>query len=627
MPAARQIDSGRHAMTRDHLKMLLAVATVAAIYLAWSAETGWIPHDEGTLGQAAERVLLGELPHLDFDDPYTGGLSFLHAAAFGVFGVRLTVLRWLLYASTLAFVVALYALASRAARPATAGAVTLLALAWGPPVYFAALPSWYNLFCATFGTVALCRHVETGRRRWLVAAGAAAGASVVIKSIGLFYLAAALLFLVYREQEASASEPATPRSIGLFSWLLLAGLGSFWLLLARLVLLRPSVAAIYHFVIPATVLVGFLAWNEIRRPRDGSVERCRRLAGSAGVLLAGAALPVGLFLVPYVAASAVDELLHGVFVRPLKRFDSVAVAMPEVATFAAALPLVALLVVPLLGRRVAFPAGGAKRVAALAALPAAALLAAGGETPIYRAVWHSVRPLGTVAVVLGVYLVARADLSARRRQRLFLLAASTAMVALVQFPNGFGIYFCYAAPLLIVTLLHVVAAQPRAPRRLLAIAVVFYLFFAAVWVHRGLKLTTGERYWPIEEDTRLDLDRGGLLTVPRLAAVYQRLVDVVQRHSPPGAYVYAAPDCPEVYFLSGRRNPTRTFFDLFDDDFDDPERRRKRLLATLEDRRIDVVVACTRASFSGGVDDRLAAELARRYPHREELPSFVVRWR
>ncbi|MEM7349697.1 MAG: hypothetical protein AAF657_02750, partial [Acidobacteriota bacterium] len=42
---------------------------VAVGYLATLADEGWIPHDEGMLGQCAERLLQGELPHRDFDEP------------------------------------------------------------------------------------------------------------------------------------------------------------------------------------------------------------------------------------------------------------------------------------------------------------------------------------------------------------------------------------------------------------------------------------------------------------------------------------------------------------------------------------------------------------------------------
>ena len=57
--------------------VFIAVMVLAAGYIGLFVTRGWIPHDEGLLGQSAERVLSGELPHRDFDDPYTGGGAYL----------------------------------------------------------------------------------------------------------------------------------------------------------------------------------------------------------------------------------------------------------------------------------------------------------------------------------------------------------------------------------------------------------------------------------------------------------------------------------------------------------------------------------------------------------------------
>ena len=59
------------------------------------------------------------------------------------------------------------------------------------------MPSWYNLFLATFGVVALLRFVDTERRRWLFVAGLMGGLSVLIKVIGLYFVGAAMLFVVF----------------------------------------------------------------------------------------------------------------------------------------------------------------------------------------------------------------------------------------------------------------------------------------------------------------------------------------------------------------------------------------------------------------------------------------------
>jgi hypothetical protein len=61
--------------------MLVAVWAISGLYVANGMLRGWVPHDEGRLGQSAERILVGELPHRDFDDPYTGGLSYLRVRA------------------------------------------------------------------------------------------------------------------------------------------------------------------------------------------------------------------------------------------------------------------------------------------------------------------------------------------------------------------------------------------------------------------------------------------------------------------------------------------------------------------------------------------------------------------
>ena len=76
-------------LTRQAALWLLLVWAASAVYIYPFVDRGWVPHDEGLIGQSAERVLSGQLPHRDFDETYTGGLSYLHAVAFKLAGVRL----------------------------------------------------------------------------------------------------------------------------------------------------------------------------------------------------------------------------------------------------------------------------------------------------------------------------------------------------------------------------------------------------------------------------------------------------------------------------------------------------------------------------------------------------------
>ncbi len=152
---------------------------------------------------------------------------------FRVFGLRLTSIRLALFLCFLAFVPAVFAIASRFGSPLLSGLITLLAVAWSLPNYFAGSVSWYNLFLATWGTLALLRHVETGRRRWLFVAGVLAGISCLFKVIGAYFVAAALLFLLYREQQLSVPPggPAGRRRPSAFLLFQAAGLSLFMALL------------------------------------------------------------------------------------------------------------------------------------------------------------------------------------------------------------------------------------------------------------------------------------------------------------------------------------------------------------------------------------------------------------
>ncbi len=161
--------------------LIAVVLVLSALYAAHGLKRGWVPADEGFLGQSAERVLHGELPHREYSEGYTGGLTFLNAAAFRLFGTNLASLRYMLFLFFLFWVPAFYYAATHFVSAPVAAALTVLAVAWSIPNYPAALPSWYNLFFATFGLAALLRYLETERRGWLFAAGLCGGISFLFK--------------------------------------------------------------------------------------------------------------------------------------------------------------------------------------------------------------------------------------------------------------------------------------------------------------------------------------------------------------------------------------------------------------------------------------------------------------
>jgi len=595
------------------------VLLVAGVYLSGFAYRGWIPADAGTLGQCAERVLRGEIPHRDFDDMYTGGLSYLHAAAFKVLGYRLSSIRTVFFVFVLAFVLAAYAIAARAAPPWIAALVVIACVGWSIPNYFAALPSWYNLFFATFGMLALLKYTDTQRRRWLFVAGICGGLAMLVKIVALYYVGATVFFLVYRAQLLARPEDPRPTLVRRGVMLAISGivsavwLGCVWMLVRR----HLDTMLVLQFLLPSVAVCAVLLGDAWRNGGGISKERFVELGRDLTLLSLGVLLPIACFLLPFASVGALDDLFRGVFVTPQLRLDHAASSLPPTWAMMLAVPVACLLALGLtrLGKRDGW--------LTLGVAPAlAVLLWLASNDMVNQAIFLSIRCAVPLVAVLAVWLLLSdaGPLSLTRRQELFLVTTMMAFNCLVQFPLSVPIYFCYIAPLVGLAVQFVLSSQPHAPRRMQLCFLAFCLVFAVGFLNR-------RTFFDDPRIDRLDppvntlaLDRAGLSVSLRDKMKYETLVRLVNRHSPPGSYIYATPDCPEVYFLSERKNPTRTLFDFFDAS----ERRTERRLELLARHNIRVVVINLRPGHSEKVDPQFVSAIAPDFPYATRIDNFVV---
>jgi hypothetical protein len=602
----------------------LAVWLLAAVYVGARLGHHWVPLDEGELGHAADRVLRGELPHRDFDDIWTGGLAEIHAALFRVVGASLLAMRLLLFAVFLAWVPAIFALARRVAPPTAAAVATALAVVWSLPNYVAAMPSWYVLFLATFGTLALCRFMETGARRWLIAAGAAGGAAITLKVIGLYFVAAAGLVLLYLEQESSGHpesaghpEPSASRGARVYSVLITGVLLAFVVGVDRLASQVPSIdgAPRLQFVLPAALVAICLLRREWqRRPTCGFGVRLRALATLAWPVFVGVAVPLAIFLVPYVRTHAVSALLTGVLVDPQRRFRYAAVAPPGFDTILPALAWLAILV-PLEIRRPRI--AGAVFTLLLVAL---LILAWWGGAP-YAAIWSAIGHAPWCIAAAGVLTVWRAGVEPRARAMLFLLVAVTAMCGLVRIPYAETAYTFYFAPLEILTVLAIVRLRPEGAGPFVAPVAAFLVVLGVGLVNPWRFTAEGDRLRPPLE-VPFAVARTGLTVPIRDAAAYETVVRLVATHVPAGAALYAGPDCPEIFFLTQRRNPTPTILDFLDD----PARHDAIVLGAIADPTVGGAVIYRTPHQSPPIDSVVARAVRTRFPDSAVAGPFTVRW-
>ncbi|MGD0841822.1 MAG: glycosyltransferase family 39 protein [Candidatus Acidiferrales bacterium] len=587
-----------------------------------------MPHDDGMLAQSAERALQGQLPHRDFDEVYTGGLSYLHAAAFKLFGTNLFSLREMLFIFFLLWVPALYFCASRFASPLAAGLATLVGVAWSVPVYPAAMPSWYCLFFATFGIAALFKYIEARATIWLFLAGLCGGLSFLVKSPGIYYIGVVLLFFLFCEQsqaraeneaEASASKP--PGKI--YPLFLRLSILAFVAALALLIHRLAGLTELYYFMLPGLALGLALLAREARPALRTDGTRFRNLFRMAIPFLAGAVLPVALFLIPYAATHSLGSFYRGVFVAPFMRISMAVFLPPALGDLIALVPSVGLLAFACFSKR-----GESPYVAAAAAAGLVTVLVAAPYHPIvYQFDWLSAGTMIPVIVVAGalVVLSGRAEwkLDELSRQRMFLILSAAALCSLIAFPYSSATYFCYVAPLVALAALAIVSARSPRPRLLPAMAAVFYAAFMMFMVTPGFALDSMSRWYvPPQLTVPLGLPRAGALRVkPFDAAVYNRVISLVEQKARNGA-VYAGPDSPEIYFLAGMQNPSRVIFD----GMEDYAHETSRVLAAIDSANPTVIVINRLPAVSTPFPVDLREALAARFPEKRDIGKFEVRW-
>jgi hypothetical protein len=600
--------------------ILVCVWVIALIYMGSYLKRGWVPHDEGLYGQSAERVLQGQLPHRDFDENYTGGLAFLNALACRILGLNLASIRIALFIVFSLWVPCLFYIASRFVSVPIAGLITLICVAWSVPNYSAAVPSWYNLFFATFGIAALFRHLDTGRRRWLVIAGLCAGCSILAKITGIYFVFAVILFLIFREQSLNSDPGNSKPSHGWFTYFLTAGLVIFVAALIRLIHNIPALSEQVYYTLPTAMLGALLLSREFTQSHASSRQRFAVLSSLFVPFAIGVALPILVFLTPYWITHSSASLFHALFTLSKRHIFFAATIPPDPQYMLAVAPIALVIVFSIFSHR-----QGKLVYAVILSIYLAIILLTSSRSPrIYGLGWSSMAyaiPLVTFAVVTFLILCRGVD-DSNTQCRLVLVAAVMTQISVVQFPFSASVYFCYVAPFVILTMTALLAMIQSLSRFVPGALLTFYLLFPV------LVITPGFNLGPIFHEKRINrmaltMPRGGGIRVtPADAHLYQELVYTIQSHAK-GRFIYAAPDCPEVYFLAGLNNPTRTFFD-FRDEFDG---RKQRILEALETHHVSVVAVNSDPEFSGTLDPDIIKALKLRYPNAQDLGKFQVRWR
>ena len=605
--------------SRADVLVLLVVFLLGLGYEWHFLFRGWVPWDEGALADSASRILEGQLPHRDFMEIYTGGLSYLHGFAFVLFGEELSSMRLILFAFFAVWIPVLYGIARRFAPAPVAGACVCASVVWSLPNYSASMPSWYNLFFATFSIAALFRYLDNRRTRWLVVAGLGCGLSILIKSTGIYVVAALSLVLLFDEQSRAKTSARAQRLFSGFVFAVASASVSFLVVILHR---RLGAAEAVNFLLPGSCIAAFLVWNEARMPCAPASARCRSFRPARRFAL-GVSLPLLLFMSPYIISGSFGAFVDGVIIQPAARLEFAALKPLTLSS----LPITLFVLAAFIGLGYAFARGTRSEQVATAALFVIWLSLT--KTSLgYQITWTAVRDASLLLVPLGTVLLAarirRGAFGAAENVRALTLLAVFAFATVIQFPWSGPTYFYYVAPLMFVAVLAVAhpTGEPTGAVFPPAALGVLFLFLAAFGVIRVNEVSKGGRE-SIGAGVPLGVPHSGSLRVsPTDNRLYRRVVARI-REANASSYIYAGPDAPEVYVLADRLNPTRAAYDFFERD---PAHDR-RLLRALDEHRVSLVALNLQPSFSPPLDSRLRVALAVRYPHHERIGRFELRWR
>jgi hypothetical protein len=599
--------------------LLVAGWALIAVVVGLRLNEGWMPHDDGSFAQSAQRVLNGELPHRDFAELYTGGMTFLNAGVFRVFGEDLFWLRIPAYLLFLASLPCFYYIARRFAPPAVAGLATVVGYSWGFPVYPAAVPSWYVLFFSIMGVAALLRFLDTQNDRWVVVAGLFGGLAIAFKITGVYYVLGAMLFLLFLDQLQNRGERRRFRLSDLFA----CAIVPFALIVAASVLRkRFGVSEVVTLLLPLVAVSWVVLATERTVAALPATTRLKRRAGQLGPFCLGVLVPVGLVSLPFVLTGSTGAFLNGVFVTPQTRTDFTYLSLPDPARLLYAIPIVVVLVLPLVVRRTwAYAAG-----ISAAALVAAFVGLAYDTIWAYRAAFEAGRQVAPLVVAIGTISILALPVSTRRRMLaapLFLTLCMVAYLGLVQYPFGAPVYYCYVAPLVVLAAVGVASYLDVEPRAAGIALLAAFAILGITIMDRGPLSTLGLYPTHAGGTAILDPRRASIRIPADERATYTRVVELLREHDS-GPYTFAGPDAPEVYFLSDRENPTRALFDFLDDT---DSARGAKLVDTLVSHHVTAIAINFDPGFSSPLDAGTLRSLRAIYPQHEPVGRFDVRWK
>jgi hypothetical protein len=490
--------------------LFIATAVFSAAVLWHFHDQFWWPPDEGAYVHVADRILAGDVLNRDVQDVHPGYVNFANALALWAFGPELRSLRYPLVAMALVQACLIFLLLlPRGAALATVGGIAMATLS--TVQFLNPTAHWYCLFLVVL-IIAALRWVPATFGLRLEMIGFLVMLLALFRQLtGVFLAMGALTWLLAAPHgEARAGTHRLGRSL-----IVLMAFGLSGYLWSKASLVAGALFGIWPF--------GLLWWAfRTTRLSDRAVLNLVGRLGAGGLAAALPLIGYHLWHSP-LPIWIEDTVLAAISLTELDFFDKPSFAL---------LPLLAL----------------------------ARLLSLGSPSDLANGLFWLLLPL--VPIVLGVLVLRSVARSKPSGQNLHPLPLLAVFYGLVSAHYEIPIYLFYTVGIGLAGILWL-AADFDPPTRWATAAGAALLTFIGLFYHAGQPLSRGIA-GTIAGTTVAVLDaplgqRVGLRVEARDRALYEELAALVESTVASDETILALPFNPELYFITGRRNPVRFY--------------------------------------------------------------------
>ena len=446
--------------------------------------------------------------------------------------------------------------------------------------------------------------------------------SIAIKIVGVWYVAAVLLaILAWPLLDDARDVLLPPVRIRPYAAIVVFSAVATLAVTGAAISGQPGSGEIVGLLLPivalciAVALLGLNAW------RDSSPIEYVGALKDAAALLTGLCAPLALFIAPYLMTQSFGDLVEGVFIAPLSRFEYASFSMPPLSTLSWAAPIVAIALVlaRTTGRRRA-------TIDVVASSVVAFLVLTASSEPSYRILWSTTRALAPLVVVLGAAAIiwksrlrtqidgpSRPARGAGRR----LLGARPVSIRptrllLLRSAAHDARRTCRLSP----TRRHKRSTSCRCTSR--------PSYFWRATTRSAVDFVTGTSLCGGPQTAILDAERASIRVEPEEKNDYDEVLTLVARHRRDSEPIAGPPDAPEIYFLAELRTRRRSILDFLDPS---GSTRGNKLIGLLETEPVGVVVLNHDPLQSPPLTPGTLARIRMIYPHGQHVGRFEVRWR